>query len=481
LEVGAFMRGAGWAVVVVGALGLTGLGLAAFRVGPAPQVRITSDLPGIGARTRVTIDVEEPTRGLSAIEVVLWQGDERFPLAQRQFVARPAWAFWGPRTAREQLVVEVGAQSQRGLREGEAVLRVSAARAGAWLRAPEPALAELKLPVRLVPPAVEVLSTQHYVAQGGAEVVVYRVGPSSVRDGVQAGERFFPGAPLPGAANAERFALFGVPYDLADVGRVQLVATDDVGNTTRRTFVDRFFAKPLTSDTIQLTDAFLDKVVPEIRAQTPGFRDAGGRLENYLAINRDLRRQNADELVALARDSAPRFLWHEPFLALHNGQVMAAFADRRTYVYGGQQVDQQDHLGFDLASVKRAEVTASNAGAVVLARYFGIYGNAVVVDHGYGLMTLYAHLSSFAVKPGDSVRRGQTLGRTGDTGLAGGDHLHFTVLVAGLPVNPAEWWDGHWIQDRVVRKLGQAFADPGASQVPEPARAGAHGAAPQAK
>lgn len=475
------MRVAGWGVLVLGAVALGGLGLAAFRVGPAAQVRMLPDLPGIGARTRVTIDVEEPTRGLSDVKVELWQGDQRFPLVQRQFAPRPAWAFWGPRTQRERLTVEVGAQSQRGLHEGEAVLRVTAERAGAWLRNPDPVVAELKLPVRLVPPALEVLSEKHYVAQGGAEVVVYRVGASSVRDGVQAGARFFPGAPLPGAANGERFALFGVPYDLADPGRVQLVASDDVGNSARRAFVDRFFAKPLATDTIQLTDAFLDKVVPEIRAQTPGLRDAGGRLENYLAINRDLRRQNADELVALARNSAPRFLWHEPFLALHNGQVMAAFADRRTYVYGGQNVDQQDHLGFDLASVKRATVTASNAGTVVLARYFGIYGNAVVVDHGYGLMTLYAHLSAFDVKAGDSVTRGQAVGRTGDTGLAGGDHLHFTVLVAGLPVNPAEWWDGHWIQDRLARKLGSAFGEAGAAPTVAGASADAHGAVPQAK
>lgn len=476
-----FMRAAGFGVLVVGGVALTALGLAALRVGPAARVRIEPERPGIGARTRVAIVVEEPTRGLADVKVELWQGDQRYPLAERQLRPRPSWAFWGPRTPREQLTVEVGAQCQSGLREGEAVLRVTAERASAWLRHPEPVIAELKLPVRLVPPALEVLSEQHYVAQGGAEVVVYRAGSSSVRDGVQAGERFFPGQPLPGATNGERFALFGVPYDLADVSRVQLVAADDVGNGTRRTFIDRFFPRPLATDTIQLTDAFLDKVVPEIRSQTPALRDAGGRLENYLAINRDLRRQNAEELAALARNSAGRFLWHEPFLALHNGQVMAAFADRRSYVYGGKQVDQQDHLGFDLASIKRAEVTASNAGTVVLARYLGIYGNAVVVDHGYGLMTLYAHLSSLGVKAGDSVARGQSLGRTGDTGLAGGDHLHFTVLVAGLPVNPAEWWDGHWIQDRLVRKLGSAFGEPGSAPVPPPARAEAHGAPPQAK
>jgi murein DD-endopeptidase MepM/ murein hydrolase activator NlpD len=136
---------------------------------------------------------------------------------------------------------------------------------------------------------------------------------------------------------------------------------------------------------------------------------------------------------------------------------MSHFADHRTYYFEGREVDQEDHLGFDLASVTHADVPASNSGVVVMAKYFGIYGNAVVIDHGYGLMTLYAHLSQIAVKVGDEVRRAQVIGRSGQTGLAGGDHLHFSFLLQGLPVRPVEWWDAHWIQDRIQRKLGGAL------------------------
>ena len=60
------------------------------------------------------------------------------------------------------------------------------------------------------------------------------------------------------------------------------------------------------------------------------------------------------------------------------------------------------------------------------------------------------------VKEGDKVTRGQTVGRSDSTGLAGGDHLHFTLLVGGQMVNPVEWWDSHWIEDRVERKLKEA-------------------------
>ncbi len=120
-------------------------------------------------------------------------------------------------------------------------------------------------------------------------------------------------------------------------------------------------------------------------------------------------------------------------------------------------MDTQDHLGFDLASVARAAVQSANDGVVLHSGWFGIYGNAVVLDHGYGLLSLYGHLSSISVAQGEEVIRGQELGRTGATGLAGGDHLHFAILLHGLPVNPVEWWDDHWIQDRLRLKLGEAL------------------------
>ncbi len=109
----------------------------------------------------------------------------------------------------------------------------------------------------------------------------------------------------------------------------------------------------------------------------------------------------------------------------------------------------------------RAEVGAANGGVVVLARYFGIYGNAVVIDHGYGLMSLYGHLSSLSVQEGQSVARGDVVGRSGATGLAGGDHLHFTMLLHGLSVNPREWWDATWIRNRIESKLGDALGSGG--------------------
>jgi hypothetical protein len=437
------------------------VGLALFRVGPPPRIEITSDRPGIGPHTEVTVKVAEGTRGLGRVTVSLLQQEHEQVLATNEkkgYAPRRFWTFWGPRQAEDSLTVAVGRQATPALRPGPAIIRVSAERAGTWLRHPEPAVQELTLPVRFTAPSLARLSSFVYLAQGGSEVVVYQVGETSVRDGVQAGGWFFPGYPLPGGGARDRMALFAMPYDLADVSKVQLTAEDELGNRAVTGCVDKFFPKPFKKDTIPLSDTFMAKVVPEILSHTPDLQDRGSLLENYLAMNRDLRKANAERLKQLATDSKPSFLWKKTFLPIANAAVKSSFADRRTYMYNGQAVDQQDHLGFDMASVMRAPIPSVNDGVVVLAEYFGIYGNTVVVDHGYGLMSLYGHLSSIGVKPGDAVTRGQTIGQSGETGLAAGDHLHFAILLHGLAVNPIEWWDEHWIKDRIAGKLGPAFA-----------------------
>ena len=83
-------------------------------------------------------------------------------------------------------------------------------------------------------------------------------------------------------------------------------------------------------------------------------------------------------------------------------------------------------------------------------------GERFFIDHGMGVQSLYAHLSSMSVKVGDLVDKAQEIGRSGMTGLAQGDHLHFTQLVNGQMVNPVEWWDPKWMQDRVFRKVMEA-------------------------
>jgi len=444
-------------LVVLALAGLVFLVVSAFRAGPAPAISIDADLPGIGKRTPVHVRIEEPARGLGDVRIEFVQGERVELLSARSHVPLPPWQFWGERQQSDVFDLEVGSRTLKKLKEGPATIRVTANRASSWLRYPPPVVRELTLEVKLRPPGLQVLSRQTYVKQGGAEAVVYRVGKSSIKDGVLAGHRWFPGFPLPGGEEQERFAIFGAPYDLKDPAEIQLVAYDDVGNEAQASFLDRFTPRAPRVGRISLPDSFLSRVIPAIMAQTPEVEDRGDLLANYLEINGELRRRNDAFLVELAGRSEPEFLWRGAFMQMRNAQVMSDFATRRTYFYDGKEVDTQFHLGFDLASVRLAEIQASNDGVVVMASYFGIYGNCVVIDHGYGLMSLYGHLSTINVEEGQRVERGDLIARSGATGLAGGDHLHFGILLQGLPIDPREWWDGHWIGDRLGLKLGDAL------------------------
>jgi murein DD-endopeptidase MepM/ murein hydrolase activator NlpD len=435
-------------------LGLVAHGI--FRTGSVPGIKIEPAMPVIGKRTQVKVEISEPRRGLTHVTVELIQGNKTVKLKDKRYPFASQFSFWGAKVPKDTLLAEAGSQTMPTLTGGTATVRVTVERAGTWLYTPAPKVEEIALPVRLTPPSLQVTSTQTYVSQGGCEVVVYRVGESAVRDGVRVGSWWFPGFPLPGGGKQDRFAFFAVPFDMTEPN-VRLVVEDAAGNSTERGFIDQFFPKPYRSDDLDIDDAFLNKVVPEILSQTPDLKDKGNLLDNYLEINRDLRAKDAEIISQLAQKSQPAFLWKKPFSTIPNGKLMAGFAEQRTYHYKGQVIDHQTHLGFDLAVTKQCPVPAANDGIVVYAKYFGIYGNAVLIDHGYGLMTIYGHLSSIGVKEGQQVAKGDIIGRTGETGLAGGDHLHFCTILQGLPVTPGEWCDGHWIQDRISRKLGSAF------------------------
>ena len=419
------------------------------RVGPEPVVTIRSDLPGIGPRTVVTSVAEAGGRGLGSIRVELIQGGESVLLEERSHRPPGPWSLGGNPVSETTLEVEVGRVPTPSLAEGEATVRVTVERPGTLLRRPRPRVAELTLPVRFRPPELNSVRVTATPTQSGSGVLRYLVGDSAVESGVEAGPYRFPGYPLPGGGPQERFVLFGVPYDSADPSLFRLVARDELGNEASVRFLREVEPSPLRSSTIRLSDGFMARVVPAIMSRTPELEDRGSLLENYLMLNGDLRRMNAERLVEVASSSVPRQLWSGPFLQMRNTQVMDQFATRRQYVYEGRVVDTQDHLGFDLASRVQDDVPAANSGVVVMTEYFGIYGNTVIVDHGYGLQTLYSHLSRIDVEAGQSVDTGQRLGLSGETGLAGGDHLHFAVLLGGLPVDPLEWFDAKWIRDHV--------------------------------
>jgi murein DD-endopeptidase MepM/ murein hydrolase activator NlpD len=439
-------------LVVVAVLLVVGLWLA-LRVGAAPEITLETEWPAVGRSNLVTASFSAPGRGLGAIRLELAQGGRTEVLAERRLEGGLGLPFVGGGTAEATLEATVGTEALPWLAEGELVLRAVAERPAGILRSPEPVVVERSLAVRRRPPRLELISSQHYARQGGSGAVVYRVGETAARSGVRAGEFESVGSPLPGGAGGDRFVLYALPWNVADSSQIRLFAEDDAGNRAEQPFLDLFKPMPPRTDDIDVTDAFLERVVPAIASQTPGFDASGSLLDQYLRINGDLRRAELTEIAALASASEPAFLWSGPFLQMPNTALEANFAQTRTYVYNGRQVDRQTHLGLDLASTSRAPVPAPNSGKVVYAGWMSLYGNAVVIDHGYGLLSLCGHMSSVSVAAGDRVAKGDIIGASGSTGLAGGDHLHLEIFVHGQSVDPLEWLDAKWLRDNLATKL----------------------------
>lgn len=426
-----------------------------LRVGPEPVVTLDTEWPAIGRATRVTASFAEPEHGLGSLRLELQQGARTELVAERDLTpGSPLPSFLGGGgTAEATLEAVVGTETMSWLEEGEAVLRASAERSAGVLRRPPPVAVERTVLVRRRPPRLGLVSTQHYARQGGSGAVVYRVGDTVLRSGVRAGGFEADGFALPSGGPDERFALYAIPWDLRDQSDVRLFAVDDAGNRVEQPFLDLFKPMPPRVDTIPVSDDFLERVVPAIASQTPGFDASGSLLEQYLRINGELRRRELARVAELARASRPAFLWSGPFLQMPNTALKANFAQTRTYLYEGREVDRQTHLGLDLASTARAPVPAPNSGVVVFAGWLSLYGNAVVIDHGYGLLSLAGHLASVDVAEGDTVTRGQIIGSSGATGLAGGDHLHLEIFVQGQSVDPLEWLDGKWIRDNIASRV----------------------------
>jgi len=412
---------------------------------------MTHDLaqPVIGREQTITVQVTDEGRGLRRVQAVLRQGSKEVALAETLYPGALLPTEAGVREAVLPLRV---ATEEQGLTDGPAVLEIVAVDQSwrRWWNGNESRM-ELPITIDTQPPRAEILTTLHYINQGGAGVVVFRLSEDCPKAGVKVGENFFPG--YGGLLDDPRVmvTLFAVGHDQGDDTPLAVEAADAAGNQVRTGFNHRIKPKRFPQDRLTITDRFIQDTML-------GFVPGGGvglaPREVFLKVNRELRQANYETLTALGAQSAGAMLWDGgPFLRLPNAAPRAGFADQRTYLYENQEVDRQVHLGVDLASLEHSPVPAANGGRVVFAAFEGIYGNTVVLDHGLGLLSLYSHLSEIGVQLGQTVAKGEVLGRTGQTGLAAGDHLHFSIIVHNTFVNPIEWWDAGWIQDNVTGKL----------------------------
>ena len=412
-----------------------------FFEGEKPIINLQETNAFIGKKGTITYSVTDAKSGIHTIFVWGVQGDLRKMLHS---VAYPRTTYTGAVGPLEDTRTVNFDLQKEGFSDGPMTITVEASDFSMrdWFTGNK-AVATKEVIVDTIPPKIQILHSEKYISPGGTGIAIYRLSDKDSNHGVSVNGRFNPGFLIGDGRDDIYISFFGLPYDTDRLETLNVSATDLAGNNTVTPFISVFKQANQKRDTINISKGFLDRKIPEFQQYYPEMQ--GEFIDKYLFANSTVRSQNNEKIQELCKNPHPERLWKGHFSRMA-GSSKAGFADHRTYFYKGKGIDQQVHLGMDIASTRRAEVRAANAGKVVFADYLGIYGNMVLVDHGQGVFSLYSHLSQINVTPGDMADQKTVLGLTGTTGMAGGDHLHFSMLVHGVFVTPKEWWDQHWVE-----------------------------------
>ncbi len=406
----------------------------------APVISMGEIPEYVGADTTLEFTVADKKSGLRSISVAINQGNQEKEVLHTDYPRQGYMEKAGPAEIKEKQLIDI---KKLGLKEGPAEIILEARDFSFWgpfqgnlTRIAKHIIIDTKAP------KINLLHATRYLKQGGAGIVIYQTTEDTVHHGVQINGNFHPGFPLQDGREHTYIAYMALPYEATDIVDAKVVVEDPAGNKSMRSFTSTYKKANQKHDTISISDGFLAAKIPEFEEHYPEMK--GDIIEKYLYTNRELRDINNKKIHDLCQNPTPERLWKGAFQRMP-GSPRAGFADHRTYYYKEQPIDKQVHLGVDIASTQRADVRAANGGKVVFTGYNGIYGEMVVIDHGQGIFSLYSHLSQINVTVDSTVDQNTVIGLTGMTGMAGGDHLHFSMLINGVFVNPLEWWDPHWI------------------------------------
>jgi murein DD-endopeptidase MepM/ murein hydrolase activator NlpD len=432
--------------------------------GRPPTVRAEGALV-VGKEARpLALEIDDEGSGLRQVRATLVTEKGESPVLERDY---PGSALTGgaTRPSHERVEVSIDAKAL-GLHEGPAKLRV-VARDWSWARLLQGNETTVELPilVDLKPPRIGIENGQTYLERGGSGLVVYTLSKPSTRDGVEVAGHFYPGWSI-SKDGLRRLAFFAIPHDAPQEPTIRVVAEDQAGNRAALGWATHLKERSFPDVPLHLSQQFLDTKVPEL-AEAKGI-DVTDHIAAFQKLNSEGRAADEAHVREIVKASGDQRLWSGAFEQLRNSKVTSQFAERRSYFVDQKKISEATHFGYDLAVTVASPVTASNAGRVLFADDLGIYGNCVILDHGYGVTSLYGHLSRIDVKVGDLVRAGQQIGLSGSTGLAGGDHLHFAMLVDDTYVDPVEWWDPKWIREKIDSLLAPASGATDAASAPAP-------------
>jgi len=435
-------------ILIVAVLAIAGFGaFTIFEMGK-PVISMNEIPDFIGTDTTLDFTVKDTNSGLRSIRIAVNQNNQEKEIFQTDYPRQGYFGKAGPAEVKEKQVIDL---KKLGLKEGAAEIILEVRDFSLWgLFQGNLTKIAKKITIDTKPPKITLLHATRYLKQGGAGIVVYQTSEDTAHHRVQINGNTHPGFPVSDGRAHTFIAFIALPYDATSIVDAKITAEDQAGNKAAIPFTSTYKKANQRHDSITVSDNFLNAKVPEFEEHYPEMK--GDMIEKYLYINRNLRDINNQQIHDLCRNPIPERFWKGAFQRMP-GSPRAGFADHRTYSYNGKSIDEQVHLGVDIASTERDAIKAAEAGKVIFTGYNGIYGEMVVIDHGQGVFSLYSHLSQINVTVDSMVDTSTVLGLTGTTGMAGGDHLHFSILINGIFVNPVEWWDPHWIGVTITEPL----------------------------
>jgi len=406
-----------------------------------PAIKLNQEIIAIGKLKNLEITFSDQRSGLSDMTVEIVQDNKGHILANEKISVRD--------TKQKILLVSIDTASLK-LNDGPATINITATDYSIFRNQ---TILSFTVPIDTIPPQITLLSAINHVNQGGTCFITYHTSKPTDLTGVYVNDYFTAGYTLMMNNKPTSVTYFALPYNASRAKtKIAVLARDYAGNETRITLPCLIKEKKFRSDKMNLSETFLQQKMPEFQAMTPALQGKT-QLEIFSYVNSEMRNENFRSIQSICQKSTPKILWEGTFLRMRSAKPMALFGDKRSYVVAGNNFANSLHTGVDLASLANAAIEASNSGIVVFAGPLGIYGNTIIIDHGLGIFSLYGHLSSINTAAGKTVKKEEVIGHSGTSGLAGGDHLHFSIIVGGQFVNPQEWWDTHWIEDNINKKM----------------------------
>lgn len=462
---GAFLVAVGASILVAGTVVFSQLThtkplSASFIESAPPQITWHDEPRGLGAEPAVlAVNAQDQGSGLDEIIVRILQNNKPTELMRRSF---------GTATVHDEtLEVSVNPKAL-GLREGNAEVQVLAFDKSLWNNGSQ--LSKI-VEINYLKPQITALTPQQNGVLGGSELVFYKVmGKTPAVQGVLSQGSVYPGFPASGwdpkfkSKGSVYVAFYPIPASFDDSrDTMELTARDSLGNSAQARFNYRIKRRRWSSFRAALSEesarAMRETLLAYAQREKVPVKPSGDLASDLKTLLKALALSDAGFIdTALSEPSAER-LWRDAFLPPVTSAPNNSMGDQRAVVVGTTEVVRGAATGVRFPVSKRSPVVASNGGKVVFIGELGLLGNSIVIDHGFGLATIYGHLSTVKVQRGLAVARGQEIGQTGTSGFAQSEEVYFEMRLHGQPVSPNEWWDQSWVTDHVENKVAFVLRD----------------------